>query len=303
VLPPLESVLVPTKPLEAGSAAGAPAGPQTAEVSGPPRVLQPSERWVNSLGMRFASVPDVGGLCAIWPVRLLDFETFARETGHDTGDQMWTLKRDGRNEREGNNWRKPGFIQGTDHPIVGVSWEDAQAFCRWLTDTERAQGVLAAGQTYRLPTDREWSLAAGLAGETGDSPMERSGPQQSLCPWGTGWPPTQTAGNYAGEEVREEEWPEEWPVIPGYQDGYPRTSPVGSFPPNAYGLYDLSGNVWEWCEDFYNGRSGARVLRGGSWANNTRDKLRWSARYYGSAGVRYDCYGFRVVLSLGAAAF
>ena len=65
------------------------------------------------------------------------------------------------------------------------------------------------------------------------------------------------------------DWPSDWLVIEGYNDGYPRTSPVGSFSPNPFGLYDMGGNVWQWCEDWYNFDKQDRVLRGASWLNAT----------------------------------
>ena len=90
----------------------------------------------NSLGMKFAPVGDIE-FC-VWPVRVRDFEVFAKETGF-------------RNAA----WRSPGFKQGPDHPVVNVSWNDAIAFCKWLTAREQKNGLLAKGQEYRLPTDLE----------------------------------------------------------------------------------------------------------------------------------------------------
>ena len=85
-------------------------------------------------------------------------------------------------------------------------------------------------------------------------------------------------------------------AIDSYEDGHATTAPVGTFPASASGLYDLGGNVWEWCEDFYDGQSGARVLRGGSWLNNVRGFLLSSNRNNNSADNRNDNIGFRLVL-------
>ena len=81
---------------------------------------------------------------------------------------------------------------------------------------------------------------------------------------------------------------------PAVDDGYSETSPMGSFPPNDYGLFDLSGNVWEWCEDMFDGSEGSRVMRGGAWDSQP---LPASARGCGTPGERKAKHGFRVVLA------
>jgi hypothetical protein len=193
-----------------------------------------------------------------------------------------------------------------DHPVVGVSWEDAQAFCAWLTAKETAAGTLPRGAKYRLPTDAEWSTAVGLPTEPGATPEEKSGKNDVDFPWGRGWPPKGRAGNYADEtfhakfppkktgtdrRMQDETW------LNGYTDGYATTSPVGSFPANAHGLYDLGGNVREWCEDWWNAEQKDRVLRGASWINYDRSYLLSSGRIRPAPGGRGGSYGFRCVLS------
>ena len=84
---------------------------------------------------------------------------------------------------------------------------------------------------------------------------------QDVYPWGTAWPPPPGAGNYTGEETGSDV------AIRGYDDGFAWTSPVGSFAPNKFGLYDMGGNVWQWCMDTWNPESKAKVLRGASWYN------------------------------------
>ena len=123
--------------------------------------------------------------------------------------------------------------------------------------------MLPHGRIYRLPTDAEWSAGVGLQGEEGTNPKEKSS-KIKLYPWGKEWPPPKGAGNYAGEEAKTGDWPAVWQVIEGYNDGYPRTSPVGSFAANANGLYDMGGNVWQWCEDWYDAREMTCVLRRGA---------------------------------------
>ncbi len=191
-----------------------------------------------------------------------------------------------------NEWRDPGFKQAPDHPVVNVSWNDANEFCLWLTGKEHHDGILAANETYRLPTDLEWSNAVGLPPETGRTPESRDIDIPDVYPWGTQWPPPAGAGNYTGEETDSDV------AIKGYNDGFAWTSPVGSFNANKFGLYDMGGNVWEWCGDWWNSEQKAKVLRGGSWYNGAlKLSLLSSCRVPGGPDDRNDTYGFRVVLA------
>ena len=127
--------------------------------------LKPSQRWTNTLGIVFVPVPGTKVLFSIWDTRVKDFEAFVTAAGYDTSNEMGCL-----DEKQvyamntGYNWRKPGcgFRQGPTHPVVGVSWQDAQAFCAWLTKREREAGRLSQSDAYRLPSDAEWSEAVGL---------------------------------------------------------------------------------------------------------------------------------------------
>ena len=252
--------------------------------------------WENSLGMSFTTVGDL--LFSIWETRVQDFEAFVKATDYDATGDVYSLGSDGWKKR-GDTWRNPGFSQERRHPVVGVSWEDATAFCEWLTEKERSAGLLAEGQIYRLPTDKEWSEAAGY----------------EQYPWGNDWPPPAGAGNFAGSEVQEEIWPSNWLPIEGYQDGFARTSPTGSFKPNKHGLYDTGGNAWEWCSSWYRkemnnselrkkyvvmnedgGGQKYQVLRGGSWGDYDPEFLHLSYRNGNLPNSRYDYYGFRCVL-------
>jgi hypothetical protein len=230
------------------------------------------EPWENSLGMKFVPVGDV--LVCVWPTRVIDYDAFCAATGRQRP--------------------MPDFAQDGTHPVVKVSWEDATAFCEWLTKKEATAERLEPGQTYRLPTDREWSIAAGMPEEGGNTPEERDGKQRDF-PWGKQWPPPPGSGNFADFPSKRGA-----PAIPGYHDGFPQTSPVGSFPPNHIGLFDMSGNVWQWCQDSYKGGSaGARdwgVLRGGSWGTASASELRASYRNVVERAERDVIYGFRCVL-------
>ena len=238
---------------------------------GPKVTVGGAENGANSLGQKFVQVGDVE-FC-IWQTRVKDFEVFARSVG---------LKSVG--------WRSPGFKQGPDHPVVNVTWIEAIAFCKWLTDKEHKEGLLPANQFYRLPTDLEWSKAVGLPEEPEKTPADRDMVITDVYPWGKDWPPPPGAGNYTGEETGSDV------AIKGYNDGFAWTSPVGSFKPNKYGLYDMGGNVWQWCMDSWNEKSNGKVLRGASWYNGAlKLSLLSSCRVHAAPDSSTDNYGFRIV--------
>jgi formylglycine-generating enzyme required for sulfatase activity len=257
---------------------------------------------VNSLGMKFVPVAGTQVLFSVWDTRVEDFEAFVKSTGYDATAGMYSLGKDGFKQR-GATWKKPGFSQGANHPVVGVSWNDAEEFCKWLTKRERSAGDLPQDREYRLPKDEEWSAAVGLKNELGSTPEEKSG-KIKLYPWDIprkrdkSWPPPAGAGNYAGGEAKNADWPSDFQVIEGYNDGYPRTSPVGSFEANFSGLYDMGGNVWQWCEDWHDATEQYRVLRGGSWGDSNPDNLLASYRTDGTSDRRYAFVGFRCVVAV-----
>ena len=249
--------------------------------------------FVNSLGMKFVPVPITGGptggqrvLFSIWETRVQDFKTFSQET-----KLSFAIER---------------FAAGPDptHPAVTVTWDEAQAFCAWLTERERKAGKLSAGERYRLPSDHEWSCAVGI-GDREDAalfPREQYRKLLDVHPWGTAWPPPERSGNFASEELR--------PllaagkhgyiksVITGYRDGHAELAPVGSYPANALGLHDLAGNALEWCEDWFDSAQDKRVDRGaGSWSSFDCGEMRSARRGANEPGSKQSAKGFRVVLA------
>jgi formylglycine-generating enzyme required for sulfatase activity len=247
-----------------------------------------AEPWENSLGMKFVPVPGTDVLFSVWETRVLDFETFVQASGHKTSDG-W---RDP--GASGESWAA-GFSQTPLHPVAGVTWDDAEAFCRWLTEKERAAGTLSPGQEFRLPTDAEWSWAVGLPAEYGATPEEKDGNISDAYPWGAGFPPPRGGGNYTGEG---DGW---WAKIDGYADGAKFTAPVGSYTANRLGIYDLGGNVWEWTSDWYNAEQTERVIRGASFLQGASSFLLSSHRSPKPPGTRdFFNLGFRCVLTLGA---
>ncbi len=252
--------------------------------------------WTNSLGVKFVPAGTDGILFSAWDVRVKDFKAFVETTGYDATAGMYSTGSDGPKQR-GDTWKSPGFTQTEEYPVVGVSWDDAHAFCQWLTKKEQAEGRLASNQEYRLPTDAEWSKAVGLNESSGGTPESKSMQIKDVYPWGSQWPPPQGAGNYAGSEARDAKWPSNLPTIPGCDDGYPRTSPVGSFKANSYGLNDMGGNVWQWCEDKYDNEHNLRVMRGSAWLiGDDPHGLLSSFRGFNVPGSRSDFVGFRVVV-------
>lgn len=179
--------------------------------------------------------------------------------------------------------KNPSLIKGEKRPVETVSWNDATEFCRKLTEK--------TGRIYRLSSEAEWEYAC-RAGTT--------------TPFHFGETITIDLANYNGNYI--------------YADA-PRgkyrkeTTEVGSFPPNAFGLYDMHGNVWEWCQDDWhenyngaptdgsawleNGNDSFHIQRGGSWIGNPHYCRSASRDGYASRDYIYDSYGFRVVCAVG----
>jgi formylglycine-generating enzyme required for sulfatase activity len=185
-------------------------------------------------------------------------------------------------QRDGEvDWDAPGFAQTDRHPVVGVNWYDAVRYARWLSE--------ATGRTYRLPSEAEWEYACRAGTRTAFSFGDTISTDQA---------------NYDGN----------FTYNGGPRGEYRRgTTPVGMFPANPWGLFDMHGNVWEWVQDVVHdnydgapldgsawetgGDQGRRILRGGSWLYNPR-YLRAALRNGFSAALSNDIVGFRVVREL-----
>jgi hypothetical protein len=241
--------------------------------------------FVNTLGMKFVPVPGTAVLFCIYETRVKDYAEYANEI---SVPGIWKEQ-----VKEG-----VPISDGAEHPVSGVNWKDANGFCEWLTKKEVAAGKLAKGMEYRLPTNEEWSRAVGLPGELQSTPKERSGKGRGF-PWGDAWPPAGKAGNYA-DETFHGKFPQEKQWVAGYTDGFATSPPAGSFAANSFGIHDLGGNVFEWCEDWYDAEQKNRVLRGASWKLSDRDNLLSSYRSHGAPGDRGSSYGFRCVVGASA---
>jgi formylglycine-generating enzyme required for sulfatase activity len=190
-------------------------------------------------------------------------------------------------------------------PVVNVSWQDAAAFCNWLSAEaglkpayekrgDQLVAVVPVTNGYRMPTEAEWEFVAR---------SENGGSRLRKYPWGESLPVPAGAGNFADRRAQ--------PVVPqvlvDYDDGYVVTAPVGSFAPNSLGFFDMGGNVSEWTHDVYTvqpasgaaaddpvatGEGGVYVIRGSSWKHSSVTELRLAFRDFGN-GKRNDT-GFRV---------
>ena len=225
-----------------------------------------------------------------------EYEAFVSATGRPDGDRCWTD--DGRGNwewrwRNGASWRDPKFRQSDNHPVVCVSWDDAQSYVAWLRRE--------TGESYRLASEAEWEYAARAGTST---------------PWYWG---NSVVGQCVHANGGDFSLRRQYRRVEGFgspascDDGMVHTAPVGSYEANGFGLFDMLGNVREFLEDCWHenyegaprdgaawtrgGDCGRRVLRGGSWGDVPRI-LRSAARRRSTTGHRVGGTGFRVARTL-----
>jgi formylglycine-generating enzyme required for sulfatase activity len=224
------------------------------------------------------------------------FAAFVKDSGYKTDAEKegWSVGleiKDGTatsKKMDGCSWRNPSFDQKGDHPVVQVSWNDARAFCDWLSKK--------SGKTVVLPTEAQWEYACRAGTQTaypwGDNPDD-----------GEGW------ANCVDQSLKKKlpNGTEAWTFF-NWDDGFVFTSPVASFKANTFGLHDMIGNAGQWCQDYSGDYEKAaatdptgadtgslRVLRGGSWLDTPRN-CRSAYRFRLTPDARAGCLGFRVAV-------
>jgi formylglycine-generating enzyme required for sulfatase activity len=225
-----------------------------------------------------------------FPVTRGEFAAFVRESGHNPKGCLLFSGGEWKND-EKRSWRNTGYVQDDKHPVVCVSFEDAQAYVAWLSKK--------TGKSYRLPSEAEWEYAARAGSTTtrfwGDG-------REDACQYAN-------VGDLYGANRLKWDKTDKTRVFQ-CNDGFVYTSPVGSFKPNAFGLYDMLGNVYQWTADcvhdggykdapsdgsaWTGDKCDGRAQRGGSWSNGP-----WGTRSAGRNGgppkFRNIDVGFRVV--------
>jgi formylglycine-generating enzyme required for sulfatase activity len=222
--------------------------------------------------------------------RFVDDENYQTDAEKDgKGGYGWNEETKKFEQNPKHTWRNAGFEPGQtdDHPVVNVSWNDAVAFARWLSRKE--------GKTYRLPTEAEWEYACRAGTATRFANGEDV---EGLA----------RVGNVA-DATAKAKYPD-WTWAITASDGYVYTAPVGLSQPNAFGLFDMHGNVWEWCSDWYSAdyykqspvddppgapQASYRVFRGGGWYDYPR-YCRSAYRDWDTPEDRSDYLGFRLAL-------
>ena len=211
-----------------------------------------------------------------YPVTVGQFRRFVHDRTYHGGKAYLT---EAERNHEKLTWENPGWQQTEDYPVVLVTWNDAVAFCKWLS--------LKEDKKYRLPTEAEWEYGC----RAGTTTRFFSGDDDDSL---------RRVAHFAEGVLT---------------DKYPFTAPVGSLKSNAWGLHDMHGNVFQWCHDCYDKdfyqhspkqdprgpdptAGASRVIRGGSWKIKSSKLCRAADRVDSAPTFRYDDLGFRVALSL-----
>jgi len=231
-----------------------------------------------------------------YEVTQAQFAAFVSATGHAMGGGCQVWAGEWRTPPDAD-WTDPGYgrMPFDDEPVTCVSWNDAEAYVQWL--------ARRTGRHYRLPSEAEWEYAA-RAGSTGDYfwAVPGTDADAAACTFANVYDASGARANGFG-----------WAPF-GCDDGFARAAPVGSFRPNAFGLHDMIGNVWEWTADCYQapypatpvdgsavqsatGSCERRSVRGGSWITRP-SRQRVSFRGRDPADARYSFFGFRVARDL-----
>jgi len=224
---------------------------------------------------------------AKYEVSIEEFKAFIDDTGYKTDaennnscnvyvNDAWIPKKD-------VTWKNPDYPQEANHPVVCVSWEDSKQYLKWLNKQ--------TGKSYRLLSEAEWEYVAKAG-------------TYSKWSFGNNKKDLKFYANIA-DKLTDYPWKEKW------NDGHKYTAAVGSYKANQFGVYDMYGNVWEWCEDSYsknyentprdgranNMKHSKKVFRGASWINFPTS-TRSANRFFDISTSRYNVIGFRIARTL-----
>ncbi len=228
------------------------------------------------------------------------FKHFVETTGYVTEAEIGNAGiyvQKSQPKHKGLNWRNPGikgYQQTDNHPVLGLSWDDAMQFCTWLNDRERAAGRLPEGYVYRLPTEAQWEYVA-RAGRISDPGYwkELIETEEQLKKDGKAVAPflANSREKAAKEGYKEGEYgPERESVYRANSGGVP--NPVGTKQPNAFGVYDMMGNGWNWVHDWY-GRyqAGEQFDPQGPESANSREVIRPHHSMRGASWTEFGAHG------------
>ena len=182
------------------------------------------------------------------------YKTLSGQKRSPTGCMAWDGKRS--TMEASKSWRDPGFTQTDSHPVVCVSWYDAQAYLAWLNEK-------APGKGFRLPTEAEWEYAARAGQGTARYPWGDDPSYSQICDFANGMDATAKA-----------QFPDVTWTAASCSDGHANTAPVGSFKANAFGLYDMHGNAGEWVQDVWHENYQGAPDDGSAWVNGGDQNFR-----------------------------